>query len=423
LKFFNGGGFEDLASFPFYFEDKWWGATGDFQSFGDVMTVDGDVVYLNLGFTLNAFGRKSEQRIPNLPSGVWCYDPRIGIYHRWSPSISQVYLTSVTSGNTDTSTDIMTTAGTIPATGNPARYIRTAGTGITGLTVNQDYYIIKHSATTFSLATSKANALIGTKIDLTAQDSGTSLFHMYNLVDYGNSYHENSGAIEQFKETNGIYKDIIFGGDYLSTTLTSNDTLCMVVPFLENRGGVTTPKIFPTGVSDTNQKNFIKFRPLGENDQIRVYIRTKDVYGLPITSPNSATTDELVWTSPTECYTTSDLSVAKTQIDAGVDLLLELTAGTGAGQLVKINQINGTGTYSLVLNESVIGASSGGTLKSHFIIQNWEHLKTITNSDTDYVEIPSGEKGKFHQFLIELIGTDVTIEDYNFVNNTNQPAK
>lgn len=423
LKYFNGGGFEALTSFPIFSANKFWAGSGDFTTFGNIMWVEGDKIYINVGFLLNPFDREQYQHLPHSPSGVWCYDPNGGLYHRFSPSNSQIYRVTVSSGGTNTSTDVLTAAtGTIPATGNICRYNRTDGTGITGLTLYEDYYIIKASSSTFSLATSRENALNGVKINLTAADSNTSYFFMYDLVDYGNTFHENAGAIASFGEASSIYRDVIFGGEYVTTGLVANATLCMTVPFLENRGWFILPRVY-SDVLDINQKIFIKYRPLRTNDQIVVKIKTEDLLGLPTSSPNRVSADYLTWTSNDECYTSSDLSLAKTYFDAGKELELELVSGVGAGQMVKINNIETSGgVYSLELEDEVIGASSG--LKSHFVIDNWRTLEVITDENqTGFAEIPVSGASKFSQFKVELRGWETTIEDLIITNSKFKEAQ
>ena len=424
LLYFNGGGFEIIASFPFFFQDKIWQGQVANDMIGDCMVADGDVIYLNLGLQLNTFGRKWELLLPNCPSGVWCFDPKVGLYHRWSPSISHAYLNNVTDSNVNVTTDLFTiTSGTIPATGKIAR-VTSIGT-VTGISLNQDYYIIKVSSTTFKLATTKANALAGTVIDLTGTPSGTTTFWMYDLVDFSNTYHDNSGAIALTAETNTTYQDVVFGGDYENTSLAANDAMCMVVPLLENRGYFVTPKISSSQIKDHNQKLFVKFRPLKTDDKIIVKYRDRDIVGLPVTSSKTGTiAGEANWTSPSGFYTLRDISEAKTYLDAGGELECEFVSGAGGGVMVKVTSISASdGTNaSVVLAEEVLGASS--TLKSEFIIHNWEVLRTITNSDADHAEgvakIPIGGASKFIQLKIELRGSDTTVEELGFINATAQ---
>lgn len=60
-------------------------------------------------------------------------------------------------------------------TGQAILYDTTSGV-ITGLTDNTTYYVIRVTATSFSLATSRANAIAGTVIALSSDGSGTQTF-------------------------------------------------------------------------------------------------------------------------------------------------------------------------------------------------------------------------------------------------------
>lgn len=420
LKYFNGGGFQDLATFPFFFDDK--KLSFAVNALGTTMQADGDILYINIGVNLNNFSRKEYRQMVNCPSGVWCYDPNIGLYHRWSPSISQAYIVQIADGGTDTTTNIITAqSGTISQTGSIARYVRTFGAGIGGLTINQDYYVTKLSSTTFKLSETREDMENLIYVDLTADDTDVSKFFMYDIIDYGTSFYDDSGAVLKIGEYNQLYQDIMIGGDFYTSTVANNDTLCMVVPHLENRGQIISPKRFAGSVEDNAVKVYVRYAPLGENDTIRVKVRTEDVYGLPISSPNIKDTDYASWTSSTEFDTTTDLSVAKTYLDAGGELEIEFVAGVGAGQCVKITDIDeDSGTYSVILEEEVIGASSG--LRSYFSIWNWKYIGTIDNSQNSigYKEFPIALTSKFIQAKIELIGSNIKIEQFEIVNQNHK---
>jgi len=79
------------------------------------------------------------------------------------------------SGNVITATGLDSHAQNELQTGQAVVYNAT-GTVITGLTSTTTYYIIRISATTFSLATSRANAIAGTVITLTGDGTGTHTF-------------------------------------------------------------------------------------------------------------------------------------------------------------------------------------------------------------------------------------------------------
>lgn len=425
LLYWNGGGFEVLASFPFYYEDKLW--TPSFItsiSSGYTMVADGDVIYLNVPNALTPFSRKDEIVTPNMPGGVWCYDPKAGLYHRYSGSISKMYYHAISSGNVNTSTDTFTTSATIPDTGSIARITDFASTNkvVGGLREGQDYYVIKASSTTFKLATTKANAISGTAIDITAADTQTTFF-MFDLVDYSTSRNGVLGTstIALIGERDIIKTDLLIGGRFFDNTMTTPvQTLAACVPFLENRGWVVTSKVFAPEVTDHAQKLFLKFRPLRSGDSIIVKYRERDVVGLPT---SSATLQSGNWTGANAFYTTQDLSEAKDYLDNGGELECEIPTGAGGGSTAQITAIDTDDdiTYSVTLAEDIIGAAS--SRKCEFIINNWNLKKTITSDDVSPVEIPLSETASWSQFKVELRGSEVTIEELNIITDAKKRSR
>ena len=422
LKFFNGGGFEDLAQFPSFPEGKWLQAI---VQTGNCLTVDGDKILINIGLSLTGFGEDEQQQLANLPSGVWCYDPQVGLYHRYSASASQAYLLVVDASGANITTDIFTaSSGTIPATGNTVRLV--SGEVPTGFSKNKVYYIIKVSSTTFSLALTKELAEAGVEVDITVTNAATTRFHAYELVDYGVTWRNDISAIGLFGETRNLYTDMIFGGDLRTSALANNDTLCYLVPDLENRGHVITPRVYSEKVSDSHPKLYVKFGALKDTDSIVVKVKDRDVVGLPMSAPSNANvgSDELIFSDTTSGYTGANLDGALDHFNAGGELDIEFTAGPGAGQTSKITSITyASGTYTLVFQDTIIGATP--TAKAYFIVNNFRLLTTITSDSNNlgYLSINPESKGKFVQYKLELWGSDVTIEELVMENVNNVVAQ
>lgn len=421
LLYWNGGGFDELANFPFYNKDKQWGSILENVTLGESMIADGDSIYMNVGLELNPFGVKSERFIPSCPSGVWCFNPSVGLYHKWSPSISKVYVNSVTDANVDISTNIFTTSGTLPSTGNPVR-LTASSNGLGGLTVGKNYFIIKLSSTTFKLASTKDNAELGTAIDITSKGAdGLNYFWMYDIFDYGNTYFSTgstgAGAIALTGETNRIYQDVIFGGDFRDTSLSANDSICMGVPYLDGRSVLVLSKTVSGNIKDSIKNIVTKFKPIKSTDSIRIKYKDKDVLGLPVTSSGN----EATWVTSTSFTTAQDLSEAKTFFDAEGELEIEFISGAGGGQSVKIENITVSGTsYTVTTAEAVIGARVG--YKSEYIIDNWKHLDTITSDDNEAGYKITSLKGssKWFHVKLEMIGSDITLEDVDIATGTNE---
>lgn len=422
LLYYNGGGFQELATFPFYSEQHRWGDLLNFLSYGDNIVVDGDLILINIGFNLDQVGKKGEAYLQNNPSGIWCYDPSVGLYHRTSPSISQVYLHTISQANVNTTTDVFTTSSTIPATGNPV--LLTSGT-VGGLSNGTPYYVIKLSSTTFSLAETQALAEAGTAIDITSADTNQYLW-LYDLKDYGTTYSTATGAIGLYDRTRLAYQDYIFGGNYLNTALSSKRYLCSNVPFLKNIGYGVLPRIFLPDVINNTQKIVIKHAPLKTEDKIIIKVKRKDVLGLPTISPNSVTLDELTWIETNRATTSTDLSEALTLMTNSPDddIECELIAGVGAGQLVKVTRIQySSGTYTVTFEDDIIGVTAGD--KSYFVIDNWTKKGEVNadNQDDGVYTYTIDEKSKSVYVKVILEGYNTTIEDLQIINTEHKPSK
>lgn len=423
LKYFNGAGFEEMASLPFYFQNITWGDSQNPEMFGDTVQVDGDVVYINLNNEYERFGIKGEEYLPETPGGVWCYDPKVGLYHRNAPSISEVSSLTVTSGNIDTGTNILTkTAGTIPATGNPIKYIYNRDTQIGGLQTGTVYYVIKLSSSTFKLATSKENALNGTAIDITSTGDTDNYFLALDVTDYAQTYIGRTGAIGMVERQTHVCESLLFGSELSRIDSSTTDAhLNFLCSGFRNIGYVKTPKITSQQVKDSYGKLFINHRPLKTGDKIIIKEKHVDVLGLPVTTPQDSAS--INWTSNKEFYTTADLSEALAYLNNnnGKELECEIIAGAGAGQMSQIESMaEDDGTYSVVLVDEIDGAVSGRV--GDILIENWKLLDTITpENDTGTKEIPLDAKSKFSEYKIILDGVDVVIEDISIPNKTYKP--
>lgn len=419
LLYFNGGGFTKLAQFPFYFSDFYHSSSLNDLGYGDIMTVGGDKIYINTLFDFSENGRKRERYLYTNPSGIWCFDPKVGLYHRSSLSISPATLFICSNASTNVTTDILTVlSGTVPATGTRIRYTTSGSDVLGGLTIGTDYFVINVSSSTFKLATTHENALTGVAVDITSKGTGSSdYFFAYEVKDFGTSYVSEAGAVNPVSDTTQVYGRFIAGGDLYDTDLTNKQVCCLSVPFLENRGCAVLPKIFSQGKTDKAGKLSIRFRPLTTGDSIHVYVRSEDVYGLPVSNTGTAIS---TWTGTNELYTTFDLSEAKTYLDAGGSLLMKVTAGSGGGAYVPVSQINTDDdlTYSLVLEEEVNGVTAGD--KCYFLLMNYRKVDYIDSTSEEaglgYAEFNPEAEGKFIQYLIELRGNGVTIEDIDYPN-------
>lgn len=424
LLFFNGGGFDELAVFPFYNTSLSLAESQNRFSLGDVMQVEGDVIYINVNNDLNDFGNRDETYIENFPAGIWCFDPRVGLYHRYSPSVSKLTTTTITESNVNTTTNILTTIESIvPETGNPCVFTYNRADPIGGLTTSTIYYVIRVTTNQLKLAATYQNAIDAQAIDITAAPAGSQYIAFLDMQDYGLSLCQNRvGGIGVVSKATNLYDHLMFGGEYEDNNSTAKYAHgCMTVPLFENRGCLVTRKLESSQVTDNNKKIFIKFKPLGEGDAIVLKYKDRDIYGIPVATPQVGR--NCVWTSTTTFTSTANLAHAKTAFDSNVELECEVINGAGAGTYTRItNLTESLGTYTVTVADAVVGTGSGKY--SNVIINNWTTIGTIDNTNTDnWKEFPIANIAKWIMIKCELRGVNTTVEELQIINETHIPAK
>lgn len=425
----NGGGFAEIAKFQFYNSEIEWSSPSTKSMFGNSIQVDGDKLYINISSNLGQFGGKDEHYMSNYPGGVLCYDSNVGLYHRYSPSVSKASMVTVTNTNIDTTGNIFSkTSGTLPATGNPVIYTYNRSTQIGGLKVGTIYYIINIDGTHFKLAFTKDDAIAGNAIDITSIGDVTNYFMMVDIVDYGISLSPGRTAgVALFGSNDLMYEKLIFGGDY--SDVDSNDTdfgtLCMPVPGLKNIGYFVTTKISSQEVEQMFKNIILKCGRLDTDDYLMIKYKNEDIAGIPVTTPQK---DSLrcQWTDTKTFITSADLSEATAYLSTDeAELECEFTAGAAAGQMSQIASIQGSaGVYTVLLEDELEGAVAGRF--SDILIENWKVLKTteddvqMTSSNTNgHSQFSIDKNSKWIMFKVILGGSGVLFEE-SILNNTVQ---
>jgi len=416
--YFNGGGFETLGVLPFMPKKRNWDSS---DTYGDIMITDGDQIFFNVTGVLTETNIKQEKYQQNYPGGIWCYDKEIGLYHQYSPSISPLTQISVLDSGVSTSTGVFTVnTGNIPDTGSPIKYVFNTNTEIGGLKAGTIYYIIKINSTSFKLATTKQNAIDNNFITITSTGYTVNYFLALYLRDYGQTYLLQSNGIVTTKQNSLVYERLLFGNRLYNLTGNTQNSLQMSVTEFDNIGYCVTPRIVSLTIEDIAEKLYIKYSPLKTNDSITLKIKYDDVVGLPVSStqtPGSAT-----WTDESTLTTVADMSDVYTYLqDSSNECEIEIISGAGGGQLAKISSISYlAGTYTIILASEIEGADSGRTC--NFIIDNFVELGTITSDDSNgYKEFPISKSAKWFKIKIIMKGTDITIEELDFINNTQIP--
>ena len=102
-----------------------------------------------------------------------------------SPSFSTAFTGYTTTANA--STDLLTVASFDVPTFSRVRFTNSGGALPTGISAGVDYWTVRQSSSTSSIATSYANAIAGVTVDITAAGSGTNTMNVLqtlNIADF-----------------------------------------------------------------------------------------------------------------------------------------------------------------------------------------------------------------------------------------------
>jgi hypothetical protein len=409
LLYFNGGGWDTLGDLPPYYFNVVWIQNGGSVQYGSILHPDGDIIYINIGSQLEA-DEDDSGILPYFYSGVWCYDPMVGLYHRHTLSYSTVRLEtpSLASG--------VWTAST-------AHYLQT-GDKVFRTSNDQMYYAIRLNAATFSLADSYDLAIAGTVGGAT---SGELMW--VERKDFGqlNWYNNVTGCVKSFDnpstEREGI--SAFFAGGFLQTpALAAEHTLCARFNKFDTISTIIYSRYKSTQKEDIYNSINVKYKPLKDGDKIVVKYKVKDKYDIKtLGEAGDATPDTgfITWTNGTT-FTFTNAMLNATDVEVGDEV--EIQSGAAAGQSSHISSITlASGTWTVVLEDSLRGAEAGK--KSTIMIDSYQKLGVITkdsaNADTDNTNLRLDKKGKFIQVKLELIGSHITIEELAINNQENTP--
>ncbi len=414
---FNGSGFTQLAALPIRFTERKMADETNIAMYKNTLKPAGDLLYIN--WSSKAYSLK----INDQPDGIWCYDPKVGMYHRYALSGAVAVYDVIATADVNTTTDIITVTAA-PITGTECLYNDEGGITLGGLIHGQKYYVIKQSSTTIKLAETLADATAGTAIDLTGTGNNSQVLTFFPKTDFGQKYNGRSSAlfpIERIIQEPQFGLDLFWSGTVASRTVSDTGIMGCSTPAIANRGYFITPKIFSEQVTDTYNNINLKFTPFSdESDTIIIKYRNYDDNNIQQSYDNFAWL--ATWTSTTTFTTTQDLSAYTADDEGNYNYEVEFVKGGASGYMMQISSISEAGgTYTVILDEAYDYYESGDT--SNFIIRNWTLWKTISygdsNAEQSFINDQLGTEGKFLQLKIEMRGVGVRIEEL-LVDNENQ---
>jgi hypothetical protein len=448
---YNNGGFKVLDRLPIFYKSGYvWQSGASNPLYAKVthngLISDGDYIYVGVDSRVQSTGRiNDKQYFDDFPTGVWCYDPDVGLYHKYSiDSSRQLETNTIATSSIDTSTDVITVAGvTVPETGTPVFYFNQDENGLIDISSNsatplkhgERYYTIKLSDTTLKLATTYSNAINSTAINLTGTGNNAQ-YLVFSLSDnFGQPY---QGIVTALLSVDAnIYANynnnskstrLLIGGYVYDKADVRRTVIATVVDKHENRGHYVTPWMESSEIKDNFQTIINKFKPLlEEEDKIVIKYRTTECtlpdYRTVNLDSTTAFTEQ--WVDGNTYITTHDLSTLKTRSDNGIKDEVSIILKQGSGYTAHITSITeNSGTYTVNIDETIPNVTSGDKLVVTY--SNWTKLGEATKDTTTNLEGYSlfriNKAAKKIQFKIELRGFDIQIEEMIVNNKTHSPV-
>lgn len=444
---FNGGGFDSLANFPVYHTNRLWnysdassgssyGVMGSVRNRG--MIAMGDVLYINV---TNEIRNQGIQRtvdgyyLDNMPSGVWCYDPKVKLYH-YAGQTADKYTTYTASSLSDSTLTL--SSDTTARTGDPV-YVRDVGslTGISG-TTQWSGYIIKIASNQIRLTTTRANAFTGNYITLGGSVTSASIF----IPTYKNGGNINGGkssaiAVAQYGSLDApadvFNSHLIYGASCSdSSTVTTSRTALNILTHGFTISRFVSQKAYSSDVTSAQREVTVKYNNLWLNDdEIIVKYRIVERLGMPTMATNNETAARAATWSSGTTFTVSEGTTYGTvpslyQVEAGDECII--TQGAGAPYSAHVSSISvNAGTWTIVLDETITGITAGNTCS--VVFTNFKKLGVIDNTVETHglgfstLGFPSDVKGRYIQLAFELRGHEIGIEEVAVSDKVDRPFR
>lgn len=422
---FNGGGFDELpgaslpvASTPY----SWTSNTTDNNIIGKVasrgMAAIGSSLYININGELdNESTVLPGRQLNSMPSGVWVYEPTIGMSHRAGYN----YQKKLSLAPSSVGSSVLQFATSHQAQLGDA-VIASNVVSLVGVTEGQVYYAVPGGSQALKLALTPKDALEGRTITITGTPAFNDTFDFDTYESVSSTVINNTGPIFALgKERPNLFygSEVFFAGEVMDGDM-ENNQIVMSLGMGRNVGRFTTAKILASDIEDTFQQLVSKYTPfILDTQKLVIKYRSEERYGFP-TPLRFSDLGLATWVTQ-ESFTVDARYRDFKSVEVGDEI--EVVEGAGAGYTAHITDIQVSGdTYTVTLDESFPVTTEQ---QFDFVADNWERFTTITNEDLS--ENRSFDKttlddvhSKWVQFRVELRGFNMSIEQLLASNDTHR---
>ena len=420
---FTGSGFSALrddagreVAFPVYFTDYVWGLTGATSNLLSKVAnrgavVDGRKIYIVVDSSIEKADGDAitPNSMPNFPSGLWCFDPAIGLYHMSGVDTIQVKKATMSAVAVSNNTITLSSA-VVYETGDAVLFDDTFSAP--DLENGAVYYAIKVDSTHIKLALTAKLAQAGTPITLSAwTPSGTGYIMFNSQKQIGATEVERGGCVHILSESifpRYMGNKIIFGCDTRNNTNTSVGTV-MTLGMGKNIGSYTTPRIQADNFTDVVRKLCSKFKEINYTSR-KILIKYKtsktNRWGVPGRGSRDGGPNA-VWATSTT-FTIDPTNVDVSTLQEGDEIYFLKGACAGYTAHVTDITVNSSTSWTITIDETMPDVTASD--ETYFTYFDWIKYATISNTDdaqsaqTGLFKKSIAKNAKWFQIKIELRG-------------------
>lgn len=398
-----GSSTQQLAAFPVFYEPKalWQGDGGAPKVFHRGMVAVGSSLYINIEGDLDT------GFLPNMKSGLWVYNPNVGLYHTATSTADTLVNDSSLTLSDSTLT---TSANHNLRDGDVVQFVTVSG--LTGVSVNYPYYVKVISNNEIKLSLTRKGLLNSRHVTIGGTPGGSDNLAYFPNTSYGSQI-SRAGAVT-LSTINETAKEA-FATEVLWSARTTSETGATVYTVnifhdSNNFGSFTTQRITSDNIMQS-WKEIYSFLDglLSEEDSVVVKYQTKPCDRPMILSG--------VWADANTINSNESKEFAAWfDIEEGDEVVLY--NGAGQGKTAHVTGIsNSSGTYSITLDENWGTANQAVDIYYTNFKKIGEYSKGNKEGKEYIKNVLQSVASVWIKIKIEMRGTDIAVNQFELANS------
>jgi hypothetical protein len=408
LSLISGSSKLPLAALPVFYNKNTRWLVDSSPDFGRVhnngMVTDGESILINLD------GDTSQGFIPEMKTGVWEYNQKTGLNHKYSYSADNL----VRDQSLTLADNVITTSANHMLKDGDSVVFSTTG-GLVGVDSDIEYYVSVESANEIKLYQTKTALLAGKNLTITGTPTtADDLIYIQNSDYYADNATVGAISLTTYQKSQpaNVNTQVLFGSrvdDQDGNTFYTVNAVSSTY----NIGHIITQRLYSSAIKDNWNELYIYLDGvLTENDTVTVKVSTSD--------QERKVKLQGVWASTTEIsnFSTNHIG-AFDNVQKGDEIVL--IDGYGRGQSVNVVDKQITPTTVRLTVDKAIGLANS---QVSFYFTNYQVVKTLTKDNLDKGVLKSQllktKASPWVMIKLVVTGFDVAIQQIEPVSPTNR---